>query len=394
MNNDPRHVALEVQNTLKSFGVDVVIQGVIVGPSVVRINLSKPTQIKERTSSQITAAAVDLLKTKGLPVNSNTIAVVANTRVPRIRAIDIPVDNVIRRARDIAIRLNVPRVRIDHDARGLFIEVPRAQRDLITGAHVFSSTAWRDAHVMQLPLCLGVDLYGDVITTDLAMSPHVLVAGTTGSGKSHTLHAIIASLVKAKSADDLRLHLVDLKGGVELSFWNNASHMHDTEAVYDIGACLALLTMLKKEINGRYAEMRRRKMRTFLEFRDIESVPYIVIVIDEIATLMLSHKAQALEVLVSLSQTARSAGVHFVICTQRPSADIISGSITANYPLRIAHAVSTAVNSRVIGVNGAETLLGKGDALINLPNRGEVIRAQVPYINTEYIKEMIDESCN
>lgn len=389
MNNNPRSVALQVKGALKSFGIDVTIQNVLVGPSVIRINLSKPTQIKERTPSQVTSAAVDLLKTKGLPVNQSTIAV-ASAKIPRIRAIDIPVDNVIRRGKDIAIRLGVPLVRIDHDARGLFIEVPRAQRDLITGAHVFSSVEWQQASAMQLPLCLGVDLYGDVITTDLAMSPHVLVAGTTGSGKSHTLHAIVASLVKAKSPQDLMLYLVDLKGGVELSFWNNVSHMHGAEAVFDIGVCLVTLETLKKEINKRYADMRKSRIRTFLEFREVRRVPYIVIVIDEIATLMMSHKAQALEVLVSLSQTARSAGVHFVICTQRPSADIISGSITANYPLRIAHAVSTAVNSRVIGVNGAETLLGKGDALINLPNRGEVVRAQVPYISTDYIKEILD----
>lgn len=391
---DPREIAEVVRAALNSFGLQVHITGVVVGPAVVRVNLSKPQTIEKLSDKEVMASAISYAKARGLPLDKNLLAQIARSKVPRVRMRDVPVGKVMELHRDLAIRLGVHTVRIANDKDGLFVEVPKRVHDIISVEAVMASPQWAKARSeMALPLCLGVDIYGQIVVYDLALAPHALVAGTTGSGKSNTLHVIVHSLVTARGVDDLRIYLADLKGGVELSAWHSIPHLA-REVATTPDDCVSFFAQIEREISTRYTSMKQKGMRSFADYRRETPSPYTVVIIDEIAALTIGHRITTHRALVTLSQVARSAGVHFVICTQRPSSDVIGASVTANYPLRIVHAVTSSfnsVNSRVAGVLGAETLLGRGDAFVLLPDQKDPIRVQVPYISTDTIHKKVEE---
>lgn len=394
----PETVAFAVQEVLSGFRIAITVESIVVGPSVIRVNISQPKRPTPLKQEERIAMAADYLLRRGIKATPEVTRYVAERVIPSTTMRQLEMAEVARYRRELAAALRVPSVRVDHDAYGFFIEVPRPKRDTILAKAVLRSRRWREQAAQHtLPLALGLDAYGNLVTADLAAAPHALIAGTTNSGKSNTLHMFVASLASTLPPDTVRIYLADFKGGIELHFWQDLPHL-GAPVASDEAACIRFLTSVQEEITRRYRLMREANARSLAEWNQTnptKAMPYLVVIMDEVAELVHRNKGAAVDSLLSLSQTARSAGVHFVICLQRPSADIISLSISANYTLRIAHYVApsnASVNSRIIlGVAGAENLLGRGDALVVLPGEtaGTPKRIQVPFVTTDYIQEIV-----
>jgi S-DNA-T family DNA segregation ATPase FtsK/SpoIIIE len=219
-----------------------------------------------------------------------------------------------------------------------------------------------------LPFLLGEQANGNPIWLDMATNPHMLVAGSTGSGKSVFLHTLIANVMKR---NDISLYLVDPKQGVEFSKYNNACN----SIVYDYDSSVQLLEMLAEEVEHRYELFSRLKIKSIQDSPHV--VPKIMVIIDEVSDLMLQDSDKKFQhLLVKISQKSRAVGIHMVLATQRPSVDVLTGLIKANFPARVAFKVSTAVDSRVIlDAGGAENLMNRGDGILNC-NRFEMVRFQ------------------
>ena len=222
-----------------------------------------------------------------------------------------------------------------------------------------------------LPFLLGEQANGEPVWLDMASNPHMLVAGSTGSGKSVFLHTLIAN---AKKRNDVMLYLVDPKNGVEFAQYNNDCN----SIVYDYDGTIKMLQLLYDEVESRYHYFRKLGIKNLNESPYV--VPKILVIIDEVADLMMQDDSGTLEtLLVKISQKSRAVGIHMVLATQRPSVDVLTGLIKANFPARVACRVSSAVDSKVIiDQSGAEHLMAKGDAILNC-NMFNNIRFQIAY---------------
>jgi len=244
--------------------------------------------------------------------------------------------------------------------------------DLLASAD-FKSTKRR------LPIAMGVDIFGEPVVEDLAEMPHLLVAGSTGAGKSVFMNTLIGSLIARHSASTLRLIMIDPKM-VEMAAYNDLPHMACKVITDPAGEAKAALSRLVQEMDDRYRQMqavgarnidsfndiiRNRKKSEFLTFEGKWAImPYIVLIIDEMADMMMLLGKEIETPITRLAQKARASGIHMVIATQRPSADVVTGLIKANFPTRVAFRVMSGIDSRtILDQNGAETLLGKGDMI-------------------------------
>lgn len=218
---------------------------------------------------------------------------------------------------------------------------------------------------------LGEEANGNPIWLDMASNPHMLVAGSTGSGKSVFLHTLIANVLKR---NDINLYLVDPKQGVEFSKYNDTCN----SIVYDYNSAVKLLEFLSEEVERRYELFHRLNIKSIQESQYV--IPKILIIIDEVSDLILQDTGKVFQhLLVKISQKSRAVGIHMVLATQRPSVDVLTGLIKANFPARIAFKVSSAVDSKVIlDCGGAENLLNRGDAILNC-NKFNMIRFQSAY---------------
>lgn len=299
---------------------------------------------------------------------------------------------VLGAQQDLSLTLGAP-VRILSIARkGLVgIEVPNTQRtdirlhSLIEHALLIRS---RDREGVRVPV--GLTPEGDAFTIDVCLTPHLLVAGTTGSGKSVFLNALVTSLAYGYSPEAVRLVLVDPKM-VEFSIFNSLPHLLHP-VVTDAGMCEDLLLYLIEEMDRRYGLLAESECRDIKTFRDkiVSSgkpcMPYLVVIIDEFADLFLKKTSDLETLIVRLAQKARAIGIHLVLATQRPSTDVVRGLIKANFPSRLAFKVSTGVDSRVIlDEEGAESLLGNGDMLLRCPECSGTQRLHGPYVSQEEI---------
>jgi S-DNA-T family DNA segregation ATPase FtsK/SpoIIIE len=288
------------------------------------------------------------------------------------------------------------------------VEVPNQIAQMVTLREMLDGEAWRGSRAA-VPLALGKDVGGNDIVADLARMPHLLIAGATGSGKTVCMNAILAGLLMSRSPADLRLILVDPKI-VEFAPYGNLPHL-----------VVPVITDPKKVALGlRWAinEMERRyKMFAKAGVRNIESfnsravvsqgdlfgappenaesipprVPYIVIVIDELADLMLADQAEIENCIARLAQLSRAVGIHMIIATQRPSVNVITGTIKANFPARLAFQVAQKVDSRtILDTAGADKLLGRGDMLFLPPGSSKLIRAQGAMVSDPDIKRLVD----
>ncbi len=296
---------------------------------------------------------------------------------------------------DLAYALAADQVRILAPIPGkqaIGVEVPNRVRTMVHLGDVIQDApkGWSP-----LSVWLGKDIAGKAIGTDLAKQPHILIAGTTGSGKSGCVNAMLSSVLLRSSPNEVRMVLVDPKR-VELNHYEGIPHLL-TPVVTSPRLAANVLSNLIKEMEERYGVMSRAKTRSLVELNRVRlsqgeaPLPYILCVIDELADLMMVAPADVEDSIIRLAQKSRAVGIHLVLATQRPSADVITGMIKANVPARIAFAVSSQTDSRVIlDQNGAESLLGQGDMLFRPAGESRTARIQGAFISEEEIERVTD----
>tara|TARA_B100001057_G_scaffold193710_1_gene194537 strand:+ start:798 stop:2873 length:2076 start_codon:yes stop_codon:yes gene_type:complete len=307
-------------------------------------------------------------------------------------AAGIKINTIINLADDISRSMGVGAVRIAqiYGTQYLGVEVPNDQRETVTIRELLSNENFKNTS-SKIPICIGKDISGKIEVIDLSKTPHLLVAGTTGSGKSVFINTLLASILYKFSPEDLRLILIDPKM-LELSVYNDIAHLL-TPVVTEPKKAILALKWVCKEMERRYSLMNEENTRSLEGYnqKSIEKLPYIVVFIDEMADLMMTAGKEVEHYVQRLAQMARACGIHLVMATQRPSVDIVTGSIKANFPSRISFQVASKYDSRtVLGEIGAEQLLGNGDMLMS-KNGGNIIRYQSAFISDDEVNKLIKE---
>ena len=344
--DEARHNVQILEATLKSFGVAVRITDVSVGPTVTRYELEPAPGVK--------------------------------------------VSRITNLQDDIALQLAATHIRIEAPIPGksaVGIEVPNAKTAEVALRDVLDAPVFRNKKG-GVPVALGKDITGKPIVTDLTKMPHLLIAGSTGSGKSVCINTLIMSILFHEQPEEVKLILIDPKV-VELSVYNGIPHLRIpvvTEAKKAAGALhWAVQEMEKRYQQFSYAHV--RDIGGYNKANPEQHMPYIVIIIDELADLMMAAPDSVEDAICRLAQKARAAGIHLVLATQRPSVDVITGVIKANIPSRISFAVSSQVDSRtILDMAGAEKLIGKGDMLFNPIGAPNPIRVQGAFISDEEVE--------
>jgi DNA segregation ATPase FtsK/SpoIIIE, S-DNA-T family len=309
---------------------------------------------------------------------------------------------------DLALAFRAPSIRIVAPIPGkaaIGIEIPNEQREMVTLKEVFSSPAYWNSND-RLPIALGKDITGSPVVADLTKMPHLLVAGATGSGKSVSINTMIQSILFRIPPDLVRFLMVDPKR-IELSVYHDIPHLLHPVVTEPKEATRALRWAVA-EMERRYMLLSDRGVRNIEGYNRKVSreekptsenaadgankiLPYIIVVIDELADLMMTSSRDVEESITRLAQMARAAGIHIIIATQRPSVDVLTGIIKANFPTRISFQVSSKVDSRtILDAIGAEHLLGDGDMLFMPPGVGRITRIHGPYVSEEEIKRVAD----
>lgn len=293
---------------------------------------------------------------------------------------------------DIALAMKAPSVRIVAPIPGkarVGIEVPNIQSNLVYLKETLASDEFQN-YDSKLTLALGKDIAGHPVITDLADMPHLLIAGTTGSGKTVCVNSLILSMLFRCTPNELKFVMVDPKM-VELAPFNGLPHLL-CPVVTDAKKAAVALGWVVSEMEQRYqllAKVGARNIEAYNEKQ--EKIPYIVIIIDELADLMMVSRDQIETAITRLAQLSRAVGIHLILATQRPSVDVITGVIKANFPSRISFKVASKVDSRtVLDMNGADKLLGKGDMLFLRPGEEKLIRAQGTLVTDEEIEKVVD----
>jgi S-DNA-T family DNA segregation ATPase FtsK/SpoIIIE len=309
----------------------------------------------------------------------------------------VRVSQISALASDLALALSAPTLRIEAPVPGqpyVGIEVPNRRSAVVRLRTILESDAFQ-AVGSPLAIALGRDVAGAAIVADLASMPHLLVGGTTGSGKSVCLTALTACLVANNTPDDLRLVLIDPKM-VELVRFNGLPHLFG-KVETDLKRILGVLRWCTMEMDRRYKLLEQAKARDLEAYNQkarrssrVDPLPRIVVMLDELADLMMMAPDQTERTLVRLAQMARATGMHLVVATQRPSTDIVTGLIKANFPARISFAVASGIDSRVIlDTPGAETLLGRGDMLFLSPEASAPVRVQGIFVGDREIERLV-----
>jgi S-DNA-T family DNA segregation ATPase FtsK/SpoIIIE len=339
------------------------------------------------------------------------------TQFEVIPAPGVKVNRIANLDRDLALAMRARTVRIVAPIPGkgaVGVEIPNPVSSTVQLREILESRAFRSSGA-ELPLALGKDLHGAPYVADLAKMPHCLIAGATGSGKSVCLNTIITSLVYRQTRETLRLLLIDPKM-VELSTYGALPHLRHP-VVTDPRDAAGVLKWARIEMERRYALLSENGARSIGEFnrrvragavlRRVEPggaegdpdrwiynegvLPYVVLVVDELADLMMSVQSEIEKPLTLLAQKARAVGLHLLVATQRPSVNVITGLIKANFPCRIAFRVSSKTDSRtILDQNGADSLLGHGDMLFLPPGQSAPVRLQGAFISTEDTQRLIE----
>lgn len=321
------------------------------------------------------------------------------TRYELQPAAGVKVSRIVGLADDLALSLAAPDVRIEAPVPGksvVGIEVPNQETSPVHLREVLESDAFT-SNPSRLLIGLGKDIAGNPVVADLTRLLHLLIAGATGSGKSVCINTIIASLLYRALPDELKLLMIDPKR-VELSNYDGIPHLI-APVVTDPKQAAGVLRWAVKEMERRYKLLSSAKVRNIDAYNravaqgelEGERLPYIAVIIDELADLMLVAQHEVEDSICRLTQMARAAGIHLIIATQRPSVDVITGLIKANVPSRIAFAVSSSVDSRtILDMAGAERLLGKGDMLFHPYGAGKPVRAQGAWIQDKEVQALVD----
>ena len=375
--NDDR--AQIIEQTLASHGVDATVSEINEGPAITQFGITPGWDVKTRK-----------LTTKDKNGETQTYEEEISRSRVRVKAITA-LQN------DLALALATPEIRIEAPVPGkpiIGLEVPNSNTRLVMLRDVLDSPDWqRSRNETTLGVPLGADISGRAMFADLTKMPHLLIAGATGSGKSVCLNAIISGLLMQHTPETLRLVLIDPKR-VEMTAYASVPHLAFSEIITDLDRVLGTLQAVANEMDARYRKFQAlgvRNIEGYNEKTTGDPLPYWVVVIDELADLMMTAPDQVQRLLVRLAQLARATGIHVIVATQRPSVDVITGLIKANFPTRIAFAVSSIVDSRtIIDGAGAEKLLGRGDMLYVPPGADKPRRIQGVFVSDNEIASVTD----
>ena len=372
-----------IKRTLAEYGVEVEIGQIKPGPTVSMYGLI-PGWVRRHKQVKVTDEHGNpKLDESGRPAVAR---VETKTRVK--------VDTIMSREKDLALALKTPSIRIETPVLGeslVGIEVPNPAPNLVTLRSVMESDEFKKLRATAaLPIALGKGTGGETVLVDLAKMPHLLIAGATGSGKSVCINTIVSCLIREKTPEEMRLLLVDPKR-VELTPYNGIPHLL-TKVVVETDQVVALLKGLIQEMLNRYRMMEEVGVRNIQSYNERmpEKMPYLVVAIDELADLMMSASFDVEQSLCRLAQLGRATGIHLVIATQRPSVDVVTGLIKANFPSRVSFGVSSQIDSRtILDTAGAEKLLGRGDMLYLAMDASVPERVQGVFISDREIERLV-----
>ena len=373
-----------IKRTLSEYGIEVEIGQVSPGPTVTMYGLI-PGWVRRYKQVKKT----DEL---GRPVLDDTGRQVVTRVEQKTR---VKVDSIISREKDLSLALKTPSIRIETPVMGqsqLGIEVPNAEASPVTLRSVMESDEFKKLKgKADLPVAFGKGSGGETVVIDLAKMPHLLIAGATGSGKSVCLNALISCLIMEKSPAELRLLLIDPKR-VELTPYNGVPHLL-TPVVVESEQVIGLLKGMIREMMDRYRRMEEVGVRNIDGFNKRypeNRMPFMVVVVDELADLMMTAAFEVEQALCRLAQLGRATGIHLVIATQRPSVDVVTGLIKANFPSRASFAVTSHIDSRtILDTTGAEKLLGRGDMLYMPIDASRPERIQGVFISDKEIEKLV-----
>ncbi len=349
---DVKHNAQVIKDTLGEFSIDVDMEGANIGPKVTQYTLKPPAGVKLTRITQLET---------NIALNLAASAIRIEAPIPGQRAVGIEVPNV--KAADVRLY------------------------------GMLNSAQWQHAG-SNLGFAIGRDIAGEPMIGELDKMPHLLIAGATGSGKSVMINTLLSSLLYRNSPSDVKLILVDPKQ-VELTPYNDIPHLL-TPVIVEPEKCISALKWAVNEMERRYSLLAEEKVRNITSYNELkkadgEGMPYIVIVIDELADLMMLAARDVEALIVRLAQKARAVGIHLVLATQRPSVDVITGLIKANVPARIAFTVASQVDSRtILDQAGAEKLLGRGDMLMLTPELSKPRRIQGAFVGDDEVVKIAD----
>ena len=369
-----QEMARHIETTLTEHRVEVSVDDIRTGPRVVRFGLVPGWVKRSRESS------------KGRTKDDTG---------PVPEASRVKVQSILVREKDLALALKTPYLRLEAPVPGealVGLEMPNPYPRRVVLRSVVESTAFQKmASKGGLPVALGEDTAGEPVVADLVDLPHVLIAGSTGSGKSVCINSIVASLLLRQPPDKVRMVMVDPKR-VELTPFNGIPHLI-TPVIVDTDKVLETLRGLQGEMLRRYRLMEEEGARNIAGYnaKAAEPMPYLVIIIDELADLMMVAAYEAEQAVVRLAQLGRATGIHVILATQRPSVNVVTGLLKANIPARIAFAVVSQVDSRVILDSvGAEKLLGKGDMLLLTSDSPKPSRVQGTFVDDLEIEKLVE----
>ncbi|WP_187854699.1 DNA translocase FtsK [Helicobacter pylori] len=310
---------------------------------------------------------------------------------------NVKVSRILGLSDDLAMTLCAESIRIQAPIKGkdvVGIEIPNSQSQIIYLREILESELFQKSR-SPLTLALGKDIVGNPFITDLKKLPHLLIAGTTGSGKSVGVNAMILSLLYKNPPDQLKLVMIDPKM-VEFSIYADIPHLL-TPIITDPKKAIGALQSVAKEMERRYSLMSEYKVKTIDSYNEqaqsngVEAFPYLIVVIDELADLMMTGGKEAEFPIARIAQMGRASGLHLIVATQRPSVDVVTGLIKTNLPSRVSFRVGTKIDSKVIlDTDGAQSLLGRGDMLFTPPGTNGLVRLHAPFATEDEIKKIVD----
>ena len=344
---------MQIENTLKSFGVGAKVTKINKGPTVTCFELQPDMGVK--------------------------------------------VNKIVNLSDDLSLALASSDIRIEAPIPGksvVGIEVANTVKEEVSLREILSSSEYINCDSI-MPMALGKTISGEIIVSSIDKMPHLLIAGATGSGKSVCINTIIMSILFKSSPDDVKMILIDPKV-VELNVYNNIPHLA-IPVVTDSKKASAALNWAVREMERRYgvfSDNQVRDIKGYIEKQkenDLEKLPYIVIIIDELSDLMMVSASEVESHICRLAQMARACGIHLIVATQRPSVDVITGTIKANIPSRISFQVSSQIDSRtILDSSGAEALLGRGDMLFNPSSSSKPTRIQGCYVSDLEVERVVN----
>ena len=365
--------------------------------------LDRPVQANRESAGTLEAKALKLEDTlKSFNVDASVVQVTQGPTVTRYEiqpAVGVKVSKIVNLADDIALNLRAKSIRIEAPIPGkaaIGVEIENEKSTPVAIREIIDSNNFKNAK-SKISFAVGKDISGDAIVANLKDMPHMLIAGSTGSGKSVCINSILISLLYKATPDEVKLILIDPKV-VELSNYNGIPHLL-IPVVTDPTKAAAALNWAVAEMEERYNKFHIEGAKDLASYNDLVTMngepdkvlPQIVIVIDELADLMMAASSQVQDSICRIAQKARAAGMHLIVATQRPSVDVITGVIKANIPSRIAFAVSSHVDSQtILDEKGAEKLVGKGDMLFRPMGQGEPTRIQGCFVSDREVNSVID----